>query len=133
MPILAFPGEMTPGTVGPDQPRFGFAEHAPHLDHVVGGNAFGDADDQRQPSVFCLQNGVGGKGRGHEDHRGVGARGGNRLGHGVEDGPALVHGPALARRYSAHYLGPIFGAALGVEGAFLAGDPLHDEPGIFVH
>ncbi len=133
MPILALPGRNNARAVGPDQARFGFADHAPHLDHVVGGDSLGDADDQRQPRVFGFEDGIGGKRRGHEDDGGVGSGLLDGLGNGVEDRPALVRGASLARRHSAHYLGPILGAALGVEGAFLAGDALHDEPRVFVH
>jgi len=81
MPILALPGEMTPGQFGPI---------SRDLDHVQRGNAFGDGDDQRNPRVLGLQNRVGCKGRRNEDHRRVGAGFFNGVGHGVEYRPAFV-------------------------------------------
>jgi hypothetical protein len=87
----------------------------------------------RQARVFGFENGIGGKRRGHEDDGGVGSGLLDGLGNGVENRPALVRGASLTWCYSAHYLGPILGAALGVEGAFLAGDALHDEPRVFVY
>ena len=85
------------------------------------------------PASSDFQDGVGGKRRGHEDDRGIGARFLHRLRYGVEHRPALMRRAALARRNSAHYFGPILGAAFGMKGAFLAGNSLHNEPRIFVH
>ena len=133
MPILALPGRDHTRAVGADQPRFGLAHHAPHLDHIVGGDSLGDADDQRQPGIFRLQDGIRSKRRRHEDHGGVGPGLLDGLGYGVKYRPALMRRASLARRDSAHYFGPVLCAALGMKGAFLARNALHDEPRIFVH
>ena len=133
IPILALPGEITPGQLGPMSLDFDCAQYAPHLDHVVGGDALGDADNQRQPCVLGFQNRIGCKRWGHEDHGGIGPCGLDRLGNGIEYRPAFMDRAALARGHSAHYFGSVLSAALGMEGAFLARNTLHDKPRIFVH
>ena len=54
------------------------------------------------------------------------------VGHGVEHRPAFVRGSAFAGRYAANDLGAVFGAALGVKGAFFAGDSLHDKARVVI-
>ena len=94
---------------------------------------FGDAHDQRNPRVLGLENRVGGKRRRHKDHGRVGAGLCHGIGHGVEHRPALVRRSALARRHAADHLRAVLRAALGVEGAFLARNALHNQPRIFVN
>ena len=73
MPAFAWPAVMMPGQLGP-MSRVGFSVHeGHHLQHVDGGNALGDADDERDTGVGRLHDGVGGKRRRHEDDAGVGA------------------------------------------------------------
>ena len=36
-------------------------------------NAFRDANNQRDPGILCLHDGVGSKRGRHKDHRGIGA------------------------------------------------------------
>ena len=64
---------------------------------VVGGDALGDRDDERDAGVRGLEDRVGGEARRHEDHRRVGAGLGDRVVEGVEDGDALDVLAALAR------------------------------------
>ncbi len=125
MPTLAWPGEMMPGQLGPmrRQPESFSAGHHPH--HVQGGDALGDAHRHLDPAGGGLQNGVGGKGRGHEDQGSVGPRVFNRLGHGVEHRDLVHLLAAFARGHPGHHLGAVFGAGPGMERAFLAGNPLH--------
>ena len=120
-------------TVGADQPRFRFADHTPHLDHVVGGDPLSDANDERKARIFGFEDGVGGKRRRDKNDGSVGACLIDCLGYGVEHRPAFMHRASLARRHSTYHFGPILGAAFGMEGPFLARDALHDEPRIFVH
>ncbi len=65
--------------------------------------------------------------------RGVGAGFLDGLGHGVEDGEALVLVAALAGRHAADDVGAVVHHLLGVERALGAGDALHDEARIFVN
>ena len=132
MPILALPGEMTPGQLGPISRDFEVLELGPDLDHVERGNALGDGDDQRNARVLGFENRVGGKRRRHKNHRRVGAGLGHGVGHGVEDGPAFVRRPALARSHAADNLGAVLGATFGVEGAFFAGKSLNDEASVLI-
>src|SRR6267142_2390509 len=64
--------------------------------------------------------------RRHEDQRAVGARGLDGVLDGIPDGKAFVRRPPLARCDAADDLRPVFLAAERVEGAFLAGDALHE-------
>ena len=127
MPILALPGEMTPGQLGPIRRDFEFLSLAQTLHHVQRRNAFGDADDQRNARVLGFENGVGGKGRRNKDHRRVGAGLLHGVGHGIKDRPAFVRRSTFARSNSADNVGAVFRAAYGVEGAFFACQALHDE------
>src|SRR5690606_16505283 len=92
-----------------------------------------DAHDQRDAGVGGLHDRVGGEGRRHEDHAGVGAGLPGRLADGVKHRDAAEHGlPALARRDAADDLGAVGERLLGVEEADLAGDALDDEAGVLV-
>ena len=104
----------------------------PHAHHVERRNAFCNADDQRNTRIFGFQNRVRGKWRRHKNHRGVGAGFVDGLLHGVEDRPALMGGSTFARRHATDNFGAIFGAALGMEGAFAAGNSLHDQASFFI-
>ena len=103
---------MTPGQLGPIS-RHGLASRKLHgAGHVEHGNALGDGDDDGDAGVGGFQDGVGGAGRRHEDHRGVGAGLAHRLGDGVEQGKALLVGAALAGRDAADDLGAVVAALL---------------------
>ena len=73
----------------------------------------------------------GGLGR-HRDERGVGAGGGHRVGHGVEDRDALDVLAALARGHAGHDLRAVVPVAQAVEAALAAGEALHDHLGVLV-
>ena len=107
MPILHLPGEMMPGQFGPISRDFFGLQIFPRLHHVERRNAFGDADDQRNPRVGGFHDGVGRERRRHEDHGGIRAGLVDRFRHGVEDRPAFVRGAALARRHAADNLGAV--------------------------
>ena len=69
MPVLRLPAVMMPGQLGP-MSRVDFPSmNVHHLQHVQGGNAFGDADDQRDTGVGGLHDRVGRERRRHEDNR----------------------------------------------------------------
>jgi hypothetical protein len=67
MPILHWPGVMTPGQLGPIR-RDGRPSMKRRTDHVEHGDALGDADDELDARVDGLQDRVGRERRGHEDH-----------------------------------------------------------------
>jgi len=39
---------------------------------------------------------------------------------------------SACRSHAAYHIGAVFGGALRVEGSFLAGDPLNNQPRIFI-
>ena len=71
MPILALPGEMTPGQLGPMSARSSSLQLLPDLHHVECRDAFGDADDERDAGVRGFEDGVGCEWRRDEDDGGV--------------------------------------------------------------
>src|SRR5258705_3039602 len=129
---LAFAGGNNSGTVRADQARLARLQELPGPDHIQGGNAFGDADDQLDVGVGGFHDRVGGSWRRHKDDGRIGSRLFDGFADGVEYGPALVSGAAFARRDSAHDLRSVFRASLGVERAFPAGEALDDDSSLFV-
>src|SRR5216684_608027 len=95
--------------------------------HFQQGNAFRDADDERQLRIGGFQNRVGRKGRRNEDHGRVRARASHRFGDGIEYGPLEVLRGALARSDAAYNVGAVLDHLLRVEGAFAPGEALNDE------
>jgi hypothetical protein len=63
--------------------------------HVLLRDALRDAHDEGNFCLQRLQDGLGGEGRGHVDHRGVGASAGHGLRDGVENREPEVLGAAL--------------------------------------
>ena len=115
------------GAIGTDQPRPLALHGALDLDHVVDGNALGDADDQVQPGIHALKNGVGGKGRRDKDSRSRRAGLLHGLGDGVEDGDLVLEElAAFAGRDPGYDLRAVGQAELGVPRAKAAGDALDE-------
>src|SRR5208283_35482 len=86
--------------------------------HVDDGNALGDADDEFHAGIGGFKDGVGGAGRGDENHGGVATGLGARLGDGVEHGHLLRESFAAASGSdSRHDVGAVFHALGGVESA----------------
>ena len=133
MPTLAWPGEMMPGQLGPmrRQSESFSAAITRTMSRVGMPSVMHTAT--LTPAGGGLQNGVGGKGRGHENQGSVGPRLGHRLGHGVEHRDLVHLLAAFARGHPRHHLGAVFGAGPGMERAFLAGNPLHHHPRIVIY
>jgi len=119
IPILHWPDEAHPRPV---------LQVAAHLHHVQHRDALGDGDDELDPGVGRLDDGVRRVGGRDEDAASVGARLLHRLLHGVEDGHlALKAGAAAAGRHARHELRPVGQHLLGVEAARRAGDALDED------
>src|SRR5580693_3263938 len=129
---LAFARGHDAGAIRPDQARFGAAQRTLDLDHVADRNAFGDAHDQRNLRRDRLGDGIGGAGRRHIDHAGIGAGLLARFVDGVEYRQVEMGRAAFAGRYAADHFCPVGDRLLGMEGAVLAGETLADDFGIFV-
>ena len=130
---LGLPRRDDPRAVGADEAAARILQRGHHPDHVQGGDALGDAHRHLDPRGGGLQNGVRGKGRGHEDQGSVGPRVGHRLGHGVEHRDLVHLLAAFARGHPRHHLGAVFGAGPGMKRAFLAGYPLYYHPCIVIY
>src|SRR5215212_11326883 len=87
------------GAVRPDEGRVLVLEVIGDPHHVVDGDAFCDAADGREPRVQRLEDGVGGEGRGDEDHARVRARLFDGLLDGIEDRDAFIVLAALTWRH----------------------------------
>src|SRR5579884_68906 len=115
-----------------DEASVAALEKSPDLDHVAGGNAFGNAHDQGQSRGDRFENRVGRAGRRHEDYRRVGPELANRLRHRIEDRKSELPGPAFARRDSADDPGSIPEALFGVK-CSLSAEALHNHPCCFIN
>ena len=85
----------------------------------------------RDAGVGGFHDGVGGGGRRHEDHGGVGPGLRDRLGDGVEQREAFLGGAALAGHDAADDLRAVVAALDGVKGAGLA-EALAEDAGVLV-
>src|SRR5215510_6318659 len=107
------------GTVRTDQTDITSTERALHFYHVVHWDAFGDTNDQFDPSVSCFQNCIGAKRRRHKDERGVALLFLHRIADRIKDGNALDLLTGLPRGHARHHLGSVSLALGRVERAFL--------------
>src|SRR5665213_3856779 len=125
---LALAGSDDAGTVGSNQARARVRlQIFPGLDHVVDGDAFGDADDQGESGVGGFHDSVGCVGRRHEDDGRVGAGGFHALGDGVEYRAVEMFLAAFSRRNAAYYASTIADGLLRMEGAFFTGESLDQQ------
>ena len=125
MPTLALPGERMPGQFGPIRrvPEIIALERVVDPQLVVRRDPLGDRDHQLDPGRGGLEDRVGRKPRGHEDHRGVRLDALGRLCPAVEHGNALHVLSALARRHPADHVRAVALVVQRVERALAAGDP----------
>jgi len=86
-----------PGQFGPIRPRFLEVYDARDAHHVERGNAFGDADREREPCVGGFEDGVGSVRRRNENHGSVCAGGFRGVGNSVEDGALEMFRSAFCR------------------------------------
>ena len=129
---LALTRRNNPGAVGADQATVLFFQDGLDPHHVQHRDAFGDTDHHPDARIGRLKDGVGGKGRRHVDHAGVGAGLRDGVRYGVEDGAIQMGLAASPGRDSSHYLRSVFNALFGMKRALLAGESLADDPGVFV-
>src|SRR6266850_1394661 len=130
---FAFAGRNDAGAVRADEARFLEVDDGGDAHHVDGGDALGDANDQREFGVSGFQNGVGGVGWGNENYGSVCSRGFRGVGDGVEDRALKVLGATFARSDTANHVRAVFDHLLCVEGAFATGEALDDETRFFVN
>ncbi len=97
-------------------------------EHVVGGQALGDANHRLDSRVDGLVDRVGGEPRRDEDHRRVRPGLVDRLRDGVEDGDPLDVVAALPRSDPRHDLRTVVPVPHAVERALSPGEALDDEP-----
>ncbi len=101
------------------------ADVVEHAGFVVGGDAFGDGDDQVDAGGGGLHDRVGREGRRYKRHCGVGICGADSLGHSVEYRDTVQVAPAFAGSDPCHEVGAVITVAKSVELAFLAGQALN--------
>ena len=87
---LRLAGRDQSGTVRPDQLGAGVLDESAGANHVIEGDAFGDADDQPDAGGGRLHDGVSREWRGHEDPAHLSAGLPSGIGDGIEDRDAKV-------------------------------------------
>jgi len=100
-----------------------------HLDR----DAFGDADDQPDSGIGCLQDGIAAEGGRDKDQRRVAPGLLHRVADRVEDRDAFHLLAALARGHPGHDLRPVRFALRGVKRPFSSRNPLHHHPRRLIH
>ena len=83
--ILACAGGDDAGAVRADEPGCRSVDRGLDFNHVAHGDALGDGDDQLEPGIDCLEDGVGGEGRRNKNRGGGGAGFFDSLGDAVEN------------------------------------------------
>jgi hypothetical protein len=123
-----------PRTVGAHQPHPFLIEIGTDADHIQRGDAFGDADDERNSGIGRFEDSVGGETSRHVDDRRVGLGLRHRLGDGVKHRHPAVAGPlpTLAGRDTGHDMRAVRDHLLAVELTLASGDTLHEQPGVLV-
>ena len=133
-PDLRLPDRRGARAVRAHQPDALPAKGVVHAQHVEGGDALGDAEDETDAGGGGFEHRIRGERRRDVDHARVGPRLADGLGHGVEDRDPAVERPlpALAGRHPGHDRRPVVEHGLAVELALPAGDALDQEPGVLV-
>src|SRR3954468_22528916 len=118
--------------VGADQSGPRALQVREHAQLVVGRDALGDRDDQRDAGVGGLEDRVGGEARRHEDHRDVRAGLGDRVAERVEHRDALDVLPGLAGGDAGDDVRPVVLVVERVERTLAPGDAGDDQLGVVV-
>src|SRR5437588_4536573 len=129
---FAPPGTDDAGTVWTNQTRGFVSEVFLHFHHVKRRYAFSDAHNHADTSVRRFHDRVGRKSRWHVDHRSVGARFFNGVGHGVDYGNIIVGGTTFSRSHTTNNVRSILNHLLSMKSALLAGDSLDDKARILI-
>ena len=132
MPILHSSGVITPGQLGPIEPAVAVTQDLGHADHIEHRNTFGDRDDRLDAGIDRFEDRVGGECGRDEDHRGRRAGLRDRLLDRIEDRQRDRRRAAFARRHATDHLRAVLQATFGVELPGVAGDPLANDPRLFV-
>ena len=130
--FFARAGSDEAGAVRADEPGLAALHGGLHPHHVIDGDALGDGDDEVEPGIDRFEDGVGRKGRRHEDGADRGAASGARLRPRYRR-PALVLREdlaAFAGGDAGDDLRAVVERKLGVGRAEAAGDALHEDAGL---
>ncbi len=96
-----------------------------HFDHVQDRNSLSNTNNQWDLSIHRFHDGIGGKGRRHQDHAGAGPFLLRGLFHRIKDGHTVLIHASFARSHSGYDLGTIFAALGSVKASFPTGNPLN--------
>src|SRR5271168_4306874 len=129
---FTFAGGDDARAIGADEARFCRVDSGGGSNHVDYGNAFGDADDQRNFGVGGFENSVGREGRRDENDAGVGSGMFHGVGNGIKYRALEMFGTAFSGSDSADYVRSIFDHLLRVEGSLPASESLNDDSSLFV-
>ena len=120
-------------TVGSNEAGLRANERAPNGNHVLHGDALGDADHQRDSGILGFQDRVSSTGRGHKNDADIRVGLTNSLLNRVEDRDLLEALAAATRRDTGDDVGAEFDAPACVLTAFCARNALNEQSGARVH
>jgi hypothetical protein len=129
---LGFSRRDDAGTIGSNEPAFFSVHEVSHFDHVQDRNSLGNTDHQLDLSIHRFHDGIGGKGRRHQDHAGAGTFLFHGLMDGIEDGHTVLAHTPLTRSDSGDNLGAVFAALGSVKASFPTSNPLNHYLRVFI-
>ena len=113
--------------VRPKQTNAAWPNVVVDLEHLVGRDALGDADDLRHARLGGLENRLGRKARRHDNERRIGTLLLDGIGHRIEDRNTLDVLPGTARRDTRNDIGAVIAVAQRVERTLAARDALNNQ------
>ena len=116
------------GTVWSDETSFVLLDQGGlDADHVLGGDALGDADGETDLGLHGVNDGLGGEGWRDVDDGGIGLDVGGGLGNRVENGQTKMLLASLLWSHTTDNISAVGQGTLSVEGTLFSGKTLHQK------
>ena len=120
------------GTIRTNKPGASIAQIIEGADHIEGGDAFGNANNDRQACIRGFHDRVRRESWWNINHTGIGAGFFDGFGQRVEDRHTFVLGASFTGRYPGNDVRAVSNHLSGVKGALFAGDPLNDDASVLI-
>src|SRR5579859_5080985 len=130
---FAFAGGDDARAIGADEARLVEVHGGSSANHVDNGNAFGNANDERNFGIGSFEDSIGSVRRRHKDHGCVGGSSLHRFADRVKDWAFEMLRATFSGGHSADDVGAVLNHLLSVESAFAACNTLDDQARFFVN